>query len=169
MPKYNYIYKEENYMSMTLVHFDTATEIDKNTILGLAKRIRSVFGEDVIGKEIAFHQKISDNKHSYELKLIKDFLTEDEIEVLVSIFYHQIPVDFDIEFETEVPEPQEPDVEEVVVFSESAQHEMWVSTQLKEGWSYGVEFCKETKTNPLLRPFYQLTERQKKKLRESNE
>lgn len=151
-------------INTTLVHLDSKQEIDKNNIIELAKRIRKVLGSDIIGKEIALHQKIEDGTHTYEFKLNKEFVTEEEIEVLVSIFYHQIPTDFDIEFETEVqPDLYIPDsVGEVEVVSESAKHEMWVSMKLKEGWRYGLEFCEKDKTDPKLKPYYQLTQRQLK-------
>ena len=95
----------------------------------------------------------------------KDLLLEDEIEVMVSIFYHYITSDFELEFETDLPEIVVPTNDEIIVVSDSATHETWVMSQLKEGWSYGMEYDASHKINPLLRPYYQLTEKQKKKLK----
>lgn len=151
----------------TLILLKSEAKLDNKEVVLVAKKIRSIFGANTIGKNIAKYNKVRSStlSHQYIFMIEKDLLLEDEIEVMVSIFYHYITSDFELEFETDLPEIVVPTNDEIIVVSDSATHETWVMSQLKEGWSYGMEYDASHKINPLLRPYYQLTEKQKKKLK----
>lgn len=150
----------------TAIYLDSKIKIEKEFIIKIGKKIRKHFSEYVLpkGHGIA-HYKFDGSLHTYEFNLEAEF-SEEESEKLVSIFYYVIPHDFDLELDTEVSEDGEPEEEEYEEISEASKHEQWMQTQISEGWRYGMQYNEKDKTNPLLRPFYQLTENQLTKLKE---
>ena len=41
------------------------------------------------------------------------------------------------------------------------KHNRWIDEKLSEGWRYGLEFSEESKTDPRLQPYHQLTNKLK--------
>lgn len=150
---------------MVTVYLDSEIKIDKSIIVKIAKKIREVFGEEVLPKDqgIAQYKYIEPN-HTYEFNLHSD-ISESDSEKLASIFYYVVPHDFELEIDIEIPEDGIPEEEEYEEISEATKHELWMQSKISEGWRYGMNYNKDDKTDPCLRPYYQLTEKQLSKLK----
>lgn len=150
---------------MITVNLESQFKIDKSNIIKIAKKIRKHFGEHVLPKDqgIATY-RFSKDLHRYEFIFHSD-ITETDSEKLASIFYYVIPHDFELEIDIDIPEEHLTEVEEYEELSESTKHELWMQCKISEGWRYGMCFSSTDKTDPCLRPFYQLTSKQLKEVR----
>lgn len=146
------------------VYLLTKKKIDFSIIKKVAKELRALFTEDILPKDmpIAAYKSYSEGTlttHQYKflLNLPSD---QEEIEKMVGVFYHCVEEDFEIEIEE--------DIEEVILEDEYEEpsdiekHTEWMNSKFSDGWRYGMHFNEQDKTDPRLRPFYQLSDKQRK-------
>jgi hypothetical protein len=140
-------------------------KISNDIIIKIGREIKSLYGKNVFPNGIAVYKHIKEalvSYHQYTFQPEMD-LDADSIEKIVSVLYSLVDTDFDVEFDYEESEEcEECEVEEEEL-TEANKHDMWVRSKTQEGWRYGLTFCENEKTDPKLRPFYQLTDKQKAK------
>lgn len=159
---------------MSNIKLTTDEAIEKSVVLSIGKEIKAIFGSDVFDGQIATHKTIKTVFH--QIKHIYTFepdieLDEDAIEDIASIISSMVDVDFDIEFDYDEDEgefdPEEIELEDNEDLdpetSAAIDHDLWVKGKLKDGWRYGLEYSEDEMTDPRIRPYYQLTPKQKGK------
>tara|TARA_B110000858_G_C17781987_1_gene465226 strand:+ start:156 stop:599 length:444 start_codon:yes stop_codon:yes gene_type:complete len=97
-------------------------------------------------------------EHIYDFRLNRG-VDEAEAEVILGLITDWTDEDFIMEITTnknyDLPEGEtEADIT-------SMKHNRWMSEKVDNGWRYGLQFNEETKTDPRLRPYEQLTDRLK--------
>lgn len=134
--------------------------LSKHDIRGLIsvmkKTIPNVFSPLKEGTAVVYRTK--NNAHFYDFMLDRN-VTEAEAEVMLELISDWTDGDFDLEITTsEKYDLPEGEVEQDV---SAMKHNKWVSTQVDNGWRYGLVFNEDLKTDPRLRPYHELTEKLK--------
>jgi len=135
-------------------------ELDKSDISGvitvLKSTIAGIFQPLEDGTAVVYH--LRDEKHIYDFRLNRG-VTEEEAEVILGLITDWTDADFVMEITTskdyDIPEG------EIEVNLTAMKHNRWISTKVSDGWRYGLEFSKESKTDPRLRPYHELTDKLK--------
>ena len=116
-------------------------------------------------------QSITDDTYLYQVPLKRN-LESSEAKKIVDAWAKVYEDDFDIEATSAlIP------IEDLINFDEvdvdddyeqylidetvSTKHNRWVSKQIAEGWRYGMEYNEGDKVHPFLRPWEQLSQRDK--------
>lgn len=141
-------------------------KLDNADIIKIAREMKKTFGPDIfIDKQISVYTKEKGTFQTFHNYTFTPNMVFDEsnIEKIVSILYNTLSVDFTVEFDYEESEDCEDCEDDTEVLTDAVKHELWVKERLQEGWRYGLEFSESDKTDPLLKPYYQLTDKQKGK------
>jgi len=138
-------------------------ELAKTDISGiinvLKKTIANIFQPLEDGTAVIYHMgDEAMNPHIYDFRLNRG-VTEEEAEVILGLITDWTDDDFIMEVTTskdyDIPEG------ETEVNLTAMKHNRWISNKVSEGWRYGLEFSKESKTDPRLRPYHELTDKLK--------
>lgn len=115
----------------------------------------------ILGDVVTVHRKQNVITYKYEYAIPADVDMDD----IASIIYSHLDMDFvlEIDADVEITEPECSNDEEHFETLPSL-HCKWVDSQMKDGWRYGIDYLPESKTNPYLVPYHQLTKRQKKNM-----
>lgn len=145
----------------------TPHDLDKSNLLHVGKIVNKVFGKSVIGgkgKKICDVARDGDGTH-YVFEFDCDN-SEDTCDVLASELYTNLEFDFEVQIECEIDEdylePCDDDKGVMLIDdSDSQEHAQWVSECINEGWKFGMDYDKNRKTSPFLKPYHTLSEKQK--------
>ena len=128
----------------------------KGIITVLEKTIANIFEATEDGTAVIYHT--FDNKNMYDFRLNRS-VTEAEAEVILGLINEWIEDDYTMEITTsEKYDLPEGEVEADIT---AMKHNRWLSERVSEGWRYGLEFNESDKTDPRLRPYYELSEKLK--------
>ena len=138
-------------------------ELAKTDISGiinvLKKTIANIFQPLEDGTAVIYHMgDEAMNSHIYDFRLNRS-VSEAEAEVILGLITDWTDDDFIMEVTTS----EEYDIpgNETEMDISSTKHNRWIDEQLNNGWRYGLEFSKESKTDPRLQPYHQLTDKLK--------
>jgi hypothetical protein len=138
-------------------------ELPKTDISGviqvLKKAIVNIFQPLEDGTAVIYH--LGDDamyQHIYDFRLNRS-VSEAEAEVVLGLITDWTDDDFIMEITTS-ENYDIPDGETEIDLS-SMKHNRWIDEKLSKGWRYGLEFSKESKTDPRLQPYHQLTDKLK--------
>ena len=138
-------------------------ELPKTDISGIIKVLKSaianIFQPLEDGTAVIYHMgDEAMNSHIYDFRLNRS-VTEAEAEVILELLTEWTDDDFIMEITTsENYDISDGDTE---IDLSSMKHNRWIDDKLNKGWRYGLEFSKETKTDPRLQPYHQLTDKLK--------
>jgi len=128
----------------------------KGIITVLEKTIANIFEATEDGTAVIYHT--FDNKNMYDFRLNRS-VTEAEAEVILGLINEWTEDDYTMEITTsEKYDLPEGEVEADIT---AMKHNRWLSERVSEGWRYGLEFNESDKTDPRLRPYYELSEKLK--------
>ena len=116
-------------------------------------------------------QSVTDDNHLYQVPLKRN-LEDSEAKVIVDAWAKVYEDDFDIEATSalipikDLINFDEVDVDDsyeqyLIDNTVSTKHNRWMVEQVEEGWRYGMEYDKKEKIHPFLRPWEQLSQRDK--------
>ena len=138
-------------------------ELDKSDIRGiivvLKKAIVNIFQPLEDGTAVIYH--MGDEamyEHIYDFRLNRS-VTEAEAEVILELLTEWTDDDFIMEITTS--ENYDIPGDDTEIDLSAMKHNRWIDEKLSEGWRYGLEFSEESKTDPRLQPYHQLTNKLK--------
>ena len=145
------------------IRLKMANELEKSDVRGiivvLKKTIVNIFQPLEDGTAVIYH--LGDEalyEHIYDFRLNRG-VSETEAEVILGLITDWTDEDFIMEITTTedylLPEG------ETEVDLTAMKHNRWIDEKLSEGWRYGLEFSEESKTDPRLQPYHQLTNKLK--------
>ena len=138
-------------------------ELAKTDISGiinvLKKTIANIFQPLEDGTAVIYHMgNEAMNSHIYDFRLNRS-VSEAEAEVILGLITDWTEDDFIMEVTTS--EDYDIPGNDTEIDITSVKHNRWIDEQLNNGWRYGLEFSKESKTDPRLQPYHQLTDKLK--------
>jgi hypothetical protein len=138
-------------------------ELPKTDISGviqvLKKAVANIFQPLEDGTAVIYHLgNDAMYQHIYDFRLNRS-VTEAEAEVILGLITDWTDDDFIMEITTS-ENYDIPDGETEIDLS-NMKHNRWIDEKLSKGWRYGLEFSKESKTDPRLQPYHQLTDKLK--------
>jgi hypothetical protein len=154
MNKSNFKYHIRLKMTDELAKTDVSgiIQVLKNAIVNIFQPL-----ED--GTAVIYHMgDEAMNSHIYDFRLNRS-VSEAEAEVILGLITDWTDDDFIMEVTTS-ENYDIPDGESEIDLS-SGKHNRWIDEQLDNGWRYGLEFSEESKTDPRLQPYHQLTDKLK--------
>jgi hypothetical protein len=138
-------------------------ELPKTDISGiinvLKKAIANIFQPLEDGTAVIYH--MGDDamyQHIYDFRLNRS-VTEAEAEVILELLTEWTDDDFIMEITTS--ENYDIPGDDTEIDLSAMKHNRWIDEKLSEGWRYGLEFSEESKTDPRLQPYHQLTNKLK--------
>jgi hypothetical protein len=138
-------------------------ELAKTDISGiinvLKKAIANIFQPLEDGTAVIYH--MGDDamyQHIYDFRLNRS-VTEAEAEVILELLTEWTDDDFIMEITTS--ENYDIPGDDTEIDLSAMKHNRWIDEKLSEGWRYGLEFSEESKTDPRLQPYHQLTNKLK--------
>jgi len=115
-------------------------------------------------KSVSMVHRETSKRHMYLIPLTRD-IGQNEVQKIVDDFAKKEPnLDFDIESnEIQIERDENNSISlndekhlAICKAMAKARHEKWMKERLRDGWRYGINFDKDEKTHPLLRPWEQL-------------
>lgn len=151
---------------MSTIIIKSVEQIPNTVIVKIAREMKKLYGNELFSeKGVAAYKEVKsivNPHHRYTFSPDME-LTEDIVEDIVSIIYNNAEGDFDIEIDYEDPEDCEECEDDEEVLTDAIKHDMWLKEKLQEGWRFGLDYCEESMTDPKIKPYYQLTDKQKGK------
>lgn len=128
----------------------------KGLITVLKRNIANVFNPIEEGAIVIYRNKSS--KHIYDFNFNRN-VDEEEAEVILQILNEWTDADYEMEVTTnEQYDLPEADGDQDL---DMMKHNRWIQKQVDKGWRYGLVFNETLKTDPKLRPYHDLTPKQK--------
>ena len=135
----------------------------------------SDFKDDkLVQEEVVEHYNYNDDEWRYIIPLTRN-VTQKEGKKIVDEWADYFPNDFEITSSSNAVSPIDFDQFDVVDVdeyyereyqktTEEAVHNKWVLEQIENGWRFGVSYNKDSKISPFIKPWHDLTNKQKANL-----
>jgi hypothetical protein len=134
--------------------------LDKHDIKGLIaifkQSLPNIFSPTKEGTAVIYRSR--KGKHVYDFNFARN-VDEAEAEAILDMLNSWTDVDYEMEVTTteryDLPDCEgDQDLDMV-------KHNRWIQKQVDDGWRYGLVFNETIKTDPKLRPYHDLTPKQK--------
>ena len=145
------------------IRLKMASELEKSDVSGiitvLKKAVVNIFQPLEDGTAVIYHMgDEAMNQHIYDFRLNRA-VSEAEAEVILELLTEWTDDDFIMEITTS--ENYDIPGDDTEIDLSSMKHNRWIDEKLDKGWRYGLEFSEDSKTDPRLQPYHQLTNKLK--------
>lgn len=134
--------------------------LDKHDVRGLIgifkQSLPNIFSPTKEGTAVIYRSR--KGKHVYDFNFTRN-VDEAEAEAILDILNNWTDADYEMEVTTterfDLPDCEgDQDLDMI-------KHNRWIQKQVDDGWRYGLVFNENLKTDPKLRPYHDLTPKQK--------
>lgn len=149
---------KSNFKHYLRVIFDEP--LDKHDVKGiisvLKKGLPNIFSPTEEGTAVIYRSR--KGKHIYDFNFVRN-VDEAEAEAILDILNNWTESDYEMEVTTtERYDLPDCDCDQDL---DMIKHNRWIQQQVDAGWRYGLVYNESLKTDPKLRPYHDLTPKQK--------
>lgn len=153
-----------------VISFITKKQISKDTVLVIAKIINKTVNRKLIGSDKSLpvgkiRKENSDYIIDYSISGNISSSEVSSISAAIASVYDGYVLEFDDTVidssESDIKEDYDINTEWNLYDTDPYQHARWIEKKNKEGWSYGLTFNEQSKTNPYMRPYHMLSDEDK--------